>query len=87
MSIAHAKTFIKRASLEPKLIYRINEAPDQHAVQMILTEEGLSFNVHEFEEAYSNLLTQCQTIDQANMLNEIKMWWELLGQYFLAESA
>ena len=82
MSIAHAKRFIHRVLAEADLVDRINDAPDEPTVRDILAHEGFEFNANDFDEAFHNLLTQCQWEDQADCLQGVRMWWEFLGASF-----
>ena len=82
MTIAAAESFIQQALLDPISIQKINAAPNKTAVEQVFAELGLSFNDEEFEQAYINLLTCCQTIEQAETVKEIKLWWDYF-QYTL----
>lgn len=85
MTIAAAESFIQQALSDPTSIQRINAAPDKAAVKQIFAELELSFDNEEFEHAYLNLLTCCQTREQAETVKEIKLWWDCL-QYTLEMS-
>ena len=79
MSIANAKSFIKRGMTDPELRKALNRASNLNELNRILTEQDLRFSFPEFTEAYTNTLVQCQFEDDANQLKEFKMWWELLS--------
>lgn len=81
MSIHNAKKFIVRGMAEPSLRDRLNDAATIDGLNRTLTQQGLSFTPGEFEEAYSNRLTQCQFEEQADQLREFRMWWDLLHQF------
>ena len=78
MTLASAQQFIQRAVNDTDLVYRINSAPDREAVRKILNELNLSFEPDEFEPAFLNVLTWCQTYEQVQAVKEIKTWWSLL---------
>ena len=79
MTIAAAQKFILKAVQEPELVSRINAADDEAEIRDILSQEQFIFNHDEFEKAYFNVLTWCQTSEQAEVVEEIKMWWDYLG--------
>lgn len=80
MTIGNALTFIKRGMIDEELREKLNTASNMETCDGILAEEGLGFSRHDFEEAYHNQLTLCQTAEQADRLKEFKLWWELLSQ-------
>ena len=82
MTIAAAQKFIQQAVNDSGLIQRINAAPNEEGVREILAELGMEFNLEEFEMAYYNVLTWCQTHEQAEAVKEVKLWWDCLGQTF-----
>ena len=79
MTVAAAQKFIHRIQTEQALVSRINGADDETALREILSELDLPFNYQEFEQAYHNTLTRCQTTEQADAVKEIKTWWDYLG--------
>lgn len=79
MTLAAAQQFIQRAVNDRELVQRINKAADNESVRHVLSELGLDFNYVEFEQAYFNVLTWCQTYDQAEAVKEVKLWWDYLG--------
>lgn len=79
MTLAAAQKFIQRTVSDYDLVDRINAAPDSEEIQQILSGLNLHFNHEEFEKAYFNVLTQCQTHEQAEIVKGIKMWWDCLG--------
>lgn len=82
MTIAAAESFILRAVADPVLVQRINAAPDKNAVNEIISELSLNFDADQFQKAYFNLLTSCQTELQANGVKEVKLWWDCLEYSF-----
>ena len=78
MSIGEAKTFILRGMRDRDLRNRLNASDGPEDVLAILEREQLVFTYSEFDEAYHNLLTQCQEEEQAEQLKEFKMWWDLI---------
>lgn len=82
MTLPAAQQFIQRAVNDPELVERINSAPDSASVLQILSDLEMDFNYEEFERAYYNVLTWCQTHQQADAVKEIKLWWDCLGCCF-----
>ena len=77
MSIGNAKTFIKSAMGDKALRDAINAASSNEELESILKERKIPFSYAEFDEAYHNMLTECQFEEQADQLKEFKMWWDL----------
>jgi hypothetical protein len=63
---------------DPDLVCHINSAADKSEVQRILNKCSLNFDEDEFEPAYFNVLTWCQTHDQAEAVQEVGQWWTYL---------
>ncbi|MHC4553090.1 MAG: Nif11-like leader peptide family RiPP precursor [Planctomycetota bacterium] len=82
MTIAMAQQFIERVVNDKALADQINAAPDSEAIQTTLSDLGYCFNHEEFEKAYYNVLTNCQTYGQAEFIKGIKLWWDCLGYCF-----
>lgn len=80
MTLASAQQFIQRAVNDPALVQEINAAPDHEEIEQILTTHQFSFNGEHFEQAYFNVLTWCQTHEQADAVKEVKLWWDCLQQ-------
>ncbi len=79
MTIAAARKFIQQALWDHDWVRRVNSAPDLAALEQMLTELDMCFNYQEFEEACNHLLTQCQTHEQGQVIKEIRLWWQCLG--------
>ena len=77
MSVGQAKNFIQRGLQDSTLREDLNASSNQTALLAVLERENILFSAHEFDEAFHNLLVQCQEKDQADQLNEFKMWWNL----------
>lgn len=75
MTIGKAKQFIQRGMLDSDLRARVLASSDGAPMKTVLVEEDLIFSDHDFDEAFHNLLTQCQSQDQADQLREFRMWW------------
>jgi hypothetical protein len=78
MTIRNAMSFIKSGVNDRKLRERLNTALSIRGRDKILSDGGLQFTHHEFEEAYHNLLTSCGEMEAADQLKEFKRWWEFL---------
>ncbi len=82
MTIGNALNFIKRGVHDNELRKRLNHASSASELQKLLDDESLPFLSHEFEEAFTHLLTQCQEEEEAEVLKEFGMWWNYLSQSF-----
>lgn len=80
MTIGNAMAFIKRGMTDSKLRKRLYAASSIEMRDDILADEHLMFSQDEFEEAFRNRLTLCQQAEDADQLNEFKMWWQMLTQ-------
>ena len=80
MTISNALAFIKRSLNDSALRDRLNGASDKEEFDRVLAEELLNFSAGEFDEAFNHKLTECQAVDEAEQLKELKLWWDLLGQ-------
>ena len=79
MSLNRAIKFINQASVDDELRTKLNTAVDNNARKSILKDYDLLFNYPEFEDAYNNMLCNCQTEDQASDLQNFKLWWDYLS--------
>ncbi|MFP4314695.1 MAG: Nif11-like leader peptide family natural product precursor [Desulfovibrionales bacterium] len=79
MTMANAKRFIRQAMTNQDLRTRLNKAGTQAEREQILARESLSFSPLEWEEGFRAMLVQCQTRDQAELVQEIKSWWDFLA--------
>ena len=82
MTIAAAKKFIVKASREPEWVQNLNAAKTIDELIAMLAASDLEFTYNEFDEAYSNILTKCQFPAQADALEQIKNWYDLLLMSF-----
>jgi len=80
MTIGNALSFIKRSLNDADLRERLNGAENKEELDRILAEEDISFSDRDFDNAYNHSLTECQEVDEAGQLKELKLWWDLLGQ-------
>lgn len=78
MTMKAAIAFIKQARVDNELRKQLNIADNQAERENYLQDMGLVFNYAEFEDAYNNMLSSCQTEDEASVLQEFKMWWDFL---------
>jgi len=78
MTISKAKQFIHSVLTDISLRSAINRTSTINEIDMVLQQNDMHFTPGEFEEAFRNLLTQCQSESQANQLQQIKMWWEMI---------
>lgn len=76
MTIQNARIFLNRAMHESNLRAKIHAADTIPEMEAALKAEDLSFSHEEMEEAFTHLLTCCQTEDEAGALREIRAWWD-----------
>jgi len=75
VTIGKAKEFILRGMQDGDLRSQVLASKDTASLAMILEKKDLKFSDHHFDEAFHNLLTQCQTQEQADQLKEFRVWW------------
>lgn len=78
MTITNAKRFIRKAMVDQELRGQLNAACDEEKRMEVLESALLRFNYGEFENAYYNTLTECQTEEAAEHVKSIKLWWDFL---------
>ncbi len=81
MSLNNAQKFINEARNNSDLRTKLNTAPDNTTREEILHELNMVFNYAEFEDAYNNMLGNCQFEEQADDLKNFKLWWDFLLHY------
>jgi predicted ribosomally synthesized peptide with nif11-like leader len=81
MPIADARNFLSEVMQNTALRDALNEADGEAARQAVLAEAGFRFTADEFEEAWRNELTTCQTEELAGRLHEVNQWWQLLLRF------
>ena len=80
MTIKNALKFIERGISEPGLRDRLNAVNNIAARDEVLVTENLSFSDHDFDEAFYHRLTLCQESEEADLVKEFKIWWDMLTQ-------
>ena len=78
MTLANALTFIKRGQKESSLRATLNRASTALEFSSVMVAENLKFTSHEFEEAFSMKLVNCQEHEEIEDLKAFKMWWNVL---------
>ena len=81
MTIAGARKFLNQAIREDALRDALNSAAGAPEREQILAARGLRFTIGEFEEAWRNELTKCQTEALAEQLHQVNQWWQLLSRF------
>ncbi len=82
MTIAAARKFIVKASREPEWVQMLNTSESASELNSKLADADLVFSYVEFDEAYNNILTKCQFHAQADALEQIRNWYDLLLMSF-----
>ncbi|MDC7227993.1 MAG: hypothetical protein PQJ61_14615 [Spirochaetales bacterium] len=87
MPLIDAERFIKEITVNNELrksLYRFDSSAD---VQDGIKECGYNFKLFEFEETINHLKTESPDEEQAIMLDEILLWWNMLmGDGSIVES-
>lgn len=78
MSINDARRFLKSTAADKELRDKLNRTNSHSEIIKILQDISYDFSVEEMNDAYRNLLISCQSDEQANMLKELKLWWDTL---------
>ena len=78
MPISDAKKFLYEVIQNDSLRGQLNRAESRVEIKAILKEVSYEFTYAELDEAYRNILVSCQTEDQAELVKEVKKWWDLL---------
>lgn len=81
MTIGSAKKFIDQVQIDDDLRRELNRAGSYEVLMERLEAKGFSFSSAEFEDAFNNKHVNCQFQEQANQLQEMKAWWELLQTF------
>ena len=79
MTVENAKRFIRQAMQDKDLRDKLNSAAGPEEIAAILEEQNIPFTYPEFDEGFNNLLTGCQTAEDADRLREFRMWWEMIS--------
>ena len=79
MPVEHARRFIKQVANDANLRDRLNAVNIQEELNTVLKEIGYEFSPMEMDQAHQHLLTNSQSAEEAALVNEIKMWWDLLN--------
>ena len=72
MALSKAIEFVHAASFSSEL----RDSCSQFTKEMLLLK--LNFNEFEFEDAINMKLVECQTFEQAEVFQEIRIWFKLL---------
>ena len=78
MTIDAARKFFVKASREPAWVQKLNTADTKDELETMLKEDGFSFTYNDMDEAYGNIMTKCQFPAQAESLQQLRNWYDLL---------
>jgi len=78
MSRESATNFIRQAEVDQNLRDSLNVAEGWEGRLAVLTEAGFDFSPCEATEAFRNLLSKCQTEEEASDVQSLQQWWDLL---------
>ncbi len=78
MSINDARRFLKTITTDNELRDKLNKTNSHSEIITILQCASYDFSGEEINDAYRNLLISCQSEEQANMVKELKLWWDTL---------
>lgn len=77
MSIVNALTFIRRFETDKKLREICNGSKSKAEILKKLEQYDLVFTTGDFEEVINSLLVKCKTYEQAQYVEQIKIWFSL----------
>jgi hypothetical protein len=78
MSMNDARKFLQGISKNGFLRDSLNRAKSRKDIEVILKKVPYEFDENEIDDAYRNLLINCQSEEQAMLMKEVKKWWDLL---------
>ena len=78
MPMTDAINFLHDVLTNDLLRDSLNKAPSHQEIITILRNFSYEFTRFEMDDAYRNLLLNCQNEEQAQLIKEIKQWWDLL---------
>jgi hypothetical protein len=78
MPMNDARTFLQDVVKNSVLRDSLNRAKSRKEIEVLLKGVPYEFTDYEMDDAYRNLLINCQTEEQAMLIKEVKKWWDLL---------
>ena len=78
MAISEAFTFIQRAFADRDFRKSLYKYDGVEALNEGIRGLGYNFTDAEWEDAYTNGLLKCQTVEEAGHWKELQEWWFLL---------
>ena len=78
MAQMDAENFIKEIVKNTELRTSLYQYDSSAEVMEAIKAKGYPFKLYMFEESINHLKTESPTEDQANMLDELFMWWKML---------
>lgn len=78
MPMNDARMFLQDVVKNTVLRDSLNKAQSRKDIETILKNVPYDFVHYEMDDAYRNLLINCQSEEQAMLIKEVKKWWDLL---------
>jgi hypothetical protein len=78
MPMNDARMFLQDVVKNGALRDSLNRAQSRKDIKAILNNVPYEFAHYEMDDAYRNLLINCQSEEQAMLIKEVKKWWDLL---------
>ena len=78
MAQMHAETFIKEIVKNNELRKSLYQYDSSAEMMSAIRDEGYEFKLYQFEESINHLKTESPTEEQAIMLDELLLWWNML---------
>ncbi|MBI9097591.1 MAG: hypothetical protein JEY91_03890 [Spirochaetaceae bacterium] len=85
--MGNAEKFIKEIAGNSdfrKSLYLLESSEDK---KRYLNEAGYNFAFYEFEESINNMKTKCAEEEDAIMLDELLLWWQMFMPYEETDSS
>ena len=78
MPLKDAELFIKEIAVNNELRKSLYKYETSAEIKNAIVESGYSFELYEFEESINHLKSESPTEEQAIMIDELLMWWNML---------
>ena len=78
MALKDAEFFIKEIVKDKELRTSLYKYDSSEEIMAAIREMGYNFKLYNFEESINYLKTESPHESQAQMLDELKLWWDML---------
>ena len=78
MALKDAEYFIKDIVKDKEIRTSLYKYDSSKEIMEAIREMGYNFKLYDYEESINHLKTESPTENQAKMLDELKLWWDML---------